>query len=206
MFSNLRTLIDAPVITKDGDEKHVRNLLFDDQSWCIRFLVVEVGSWLARQLVVVQTDVVDPPDWAKQLMQTNLSTDELLKSPEVDAEKPVSRQQQLALNKHFGWPDHMSDWYTPPIATHREFPVDSHDDPHLRGALDLVGYEVWTTDGNLGVLEDYVLQPASWRIKYLMVRVGDWVFGRRQFVPVRSVKAISWAHHRVILDPRWKAA
>jgi hypothetical protein len=208
MFCHLRTLADALVITRDGDQKPIRNFLFDDRSWSIRFLVVDVGSWFARRLVVIPTTVVDEPDWAKKVVAAHLTKDQLLKSPNVDSAKPVSRQQQLALNELFGWADFAYDWCIPRalVPAQRGFPVHTQDDPHLRSTLDLTGYQVWATDGYLGRLEDFVLEQASWHINYLMVKVGDWVLNREQFVSTLSVRAISWADHRVTLDRRRNAA
>jgi hypothetical protein len=208
MFCHLRTLLGAPVITTDGCTKPVCNFLFDDQSWSIRFLVVDVGSWFVRRLVVVPTTVVDTPDWGKKVVAAHLTADQLLKSPDVASAKPVSRQQQLALNEYLGWPDYVSDWWIPSalVPAQREFPVRAQNDPHLRATLDLTGYQVWATDGCLGMLEDFVLEQASWHINYLMVKVGDWVFSRQQFVSTLSVKAISWADHRVTLGQGRRAA
>jgi len=208
MFCSLGTLVDSRVITRDGDEKRVRNFLFNDQSWSIRFLVVEVGSWLARRLVVIPVCAVDKPDWTKKVVAAHLTTDELLRSSDVDTEKPVSRQQQLALNEHFGLPAHDSYSFIPPalVPAQRVFPTHAEDDPHLRGTLDVTGYQVWTPDGCLGLLEDFVLEPASWHIKYLIVKVGDWVHRHDQLISTHRVKAISWAYHRVTLDGNRDAA
>jgi hypothetical protein len=202
MFRSLRTLVDAPVVTSDGGEKGVRNFLFDDQSWSIRFLVVDVGNWLNRRLVVVSTADVDEPDWTTKTVPAHLTREELLKSPHADAHKPVSRQQQLALREHFGWRDRADTQFIPSalVPAQREFSIGNHDDPHLRGTFDLTGYEVWATDGYLGLLEDFVLEQTSWHINYLMVKVGDWVYSHEKFVSTACVKAISWANHRVTLD------
>jgi hypothetical protein len=202
MFRNLRALINGPLVARDGEEQRVRNFLFDDQSWSIRFVVIEVGTWASRRLSVIPTAVVSEPDWEKKAVTAYLAKEQLLKSPDADSVKPVSRQQQLALNKHFGWTDHVSDWAIPSalVPTQREFPALTPDDPHLRGVLDITGYEVWTTDGYLGLLEDFVLEQASWHINYLLVDCGDWVRRREQFISTLWVRAISWANHRVTLD------
>jgi hypothetical protein len=159
-----------------------------------------VGSWLARRLVIVPAAVAKP-DWTKKVVSAHLTKDQLLESPDVDSQKPVSRQQQLALNEHFGWSENVFDWFIPSalVPARREFPVHSHDDPHLRGALDLTGYRVFAADGYLGTLEDFVLEQASWHINYLIVKVGGWVYGHEQLISNLCVEAISWAHHRVSL-------
>ena len=52
MFHDLETLIESSVIATDGEMGSVRNFLFDEQSWTIRYLVVDVGNWLKRRAVV----------------------------------------------------------------------------------------------------------------------------------------------------------
>ena len=53
MHSVLNALVGSPIIATDGETGSIRNFLFDDQSWKIRYLVVDVGNWLKRQDVVI---------------------------------------------------------------------------------------------------------------------------------------------------------
>jgi hypothetical protein len=73
-------------------------------------------------------------------------------------------------------------------------------DPHLRDTTNLLGYEVWSTGRRVGILSDFIMEPTSWHIKYLSVKVGDWVYHEGRFVPTLSVQSISWGTHRVTLN------
>jgi hypothetical protein len=44
------------------------------------------------------------------------------------------------------------------------------------------------------------MEPNSWHIKYLSVKVGDWVYHEERFVPTLTVQNISWGIHRVTLN------
>jgi hypothetical protein len=46
----------------------------------------------------------------------------------------------------------------------RKYPVHTSEDPHLRSAWDLAGDEVWATDGEMGRVEGFIMDDASWRI------------------------------------------
>jgi hypothetical protein len=63
----------------------------------------------------------------------------------------------------------------------------------------VVGYEVWARDGEIGRLEGFIVDDASWHLGYLDVKTGDWLHSRSVLVPTRSVESISWAHRRVQL-------
>jgi hypothetical protein len=201
MFTSLETLMKIPLVTTDGQEHQVRSLLFDDRSWTIRFLVADAGSWFTRRQVVICTDATEEPDWTKKVIPAKLTHQELVRCADASSVRPVSQQQQLALKKYFGWPESEPRSYVPAalVPAQREFPVQANDDPHLRDTTDLLGYEVWSTDRRVGILSDFIMEPNSWHIKYLFVKVGDWVYHEERFVPTLTVQSISWGAHRVTL-------
>jgi hypothetical protein len=202
MFTSLTTLMmETPLVTRDREEHQVCSLLFDDRSWNISFLVVDVGSWFSRRRVVIRADVVDGPDWTKKTIAANLTHQELVRCADVLSVRPVSQQQQLALKKYFGWPDSEPSSCVPSalVPAQREFPVQANDDPHLRDTMNLLGYEVWSTERRVGILSDFIMEPNSWHIKYLSVKVGDWVRREERFVPSLNVQSISWGMHRLTL-------
>jgi hypothetical protein len=89
MLHDLDTLTGSSVIATDGEMGSIRNFLFDDQSWTIRYLVVDVGSWLTRRAVVLAITAVEQPDWVKKTFHVHLTKEQVRHSPDVDTEKPV---------------------------------------------------------------------------------------------------------------------
>lgn len=194
MFHSLATLLNFPLITTDGEKRPMRSFLFDDRSWTIRYLSVDAGKWYAPRLVVIPASAADVPDWSNRIVASHLSLEELLASPGPDTIRPVSRQQQLAWNLMFGWPDRDPYWCGP-AAPGMEFSVEG-DDPHLRRTEDLATYEIWGRDGRLGMLEGFFLKEGSWHIDYLLIRSGEWTY-REKVLPTLQVSSISWGQHRV---------
>ena len=66
MLCDLKALIGSPVVATDGEMGSVRNFLFDDQSWKVRYLVVDVGNWLKRRDVVLPITALEKPDWTNR--------------------------------------------------------------------------------------------------------------------------------------------
>ena len=122
-------------------------------------------------------------------------------SPVVDTEKPVSRQQEIAMREYWGplacWVN--SEFFPSSIPAGAEYPVHTAEDPHLRSTSPMVGYHVWATDGDFGILEGFVMDEASWHLGYLDVKSGDWLQNRSVLVPTRWVQSVSWADFRVNL-------
>lgn len=199
VFHTLGLLLRFPVITADGEKRPIQGFLFDDRSWLVQYLIVEGGSWLASQPVVLSTAAVDAPDWKGKRVRTQLTLQQLLSSPPAATVRPVSRQQELAWSRHFGWPSEEARWRFPAMAAQREFEGSESDDPHLRKAGDIRGYEVWGAQGAMGSLEGYLVGDKSWHIGYLAVRAREWAQGEH-LIPTRRVCGISWGEHRVWLE------
>jgi uncharacterized protein YrrD len=202
MFHSLETLTNASVIATDGEIGTVRGFLFDDQSWTIRYLIIDVGSWLSRRAVVLAIAAVEEPDWTKRTFRVHLTKEQVRNSPDIDTEMPVSRQQEIAMKEYFGWPAYWEDsefGFLSSVPTGTEYPVHTKENSHLRSAWGLLGYAVWATDRELGRLEGFIMDDASWHLGYLDVKAGDWLHRRSVLVPTRWVESISWADRRLTL-------
>ena len=195
MLCDLKSLIGSPVVATDGETGSVRSFLFDDQSWKVRYVVVDVGNWLKRRDVVLPITALEKPDWTAATCRAHLTKEQVRNSPDVDAEKPVSRQQEIAMRDYFGplacWVD--SEFGMSSMPTGIEYPVKTPGAPHLRSTSRVTGYHVWATDGDFGVLEGFVMDEAIWHVGYLDVRGGDWLHNRSVLIPTRWVQSVSWA-------------
>jgi len=205
MLRSLEILIGASIRATDGEIGRFYNFLFDDQDWMIRYLVVDVGNWLSRRYVVISVSAIDQPDWKTKTFRANLTREQVRNSPDVDSKKPVSRQQEIAMSEYYKWPTYWDTITNPEFRVvspppGREYPVHTNEDPHLRSAEDVVGYEVWAKDEVIGRLEHFIVDHAAWHIGYLDVKTGDWLHSRSILVPTRWVSSVSWGDHRVTLD------
>jgi hypothetical protein len=202
MLHDLNSLTGSSLIATDGEMGSVRNFLFDDISWTIRYLIVDVGTWHQRRNVVLPITAIEQPDWAKRIFHVQLTREQVRDSPDVDTEKPVSRQQEIAMEEYWG---KMAYWVSTNlgggalIPTGRKYPIRTKEDPDLRSVLNLIDYEVWATDGEIGRLEGLIMDEASWHLGYLDVKAGDWLRDRSLLIPTRWVMSVSWADLRINL-------
>jgi hypothetical protein len=202
MLHTLSDLMGYSAHATDGEIGSVRNFLFDDITWEIRYLVVDVGRWLEHRNVVLAISTVEKPNRENKTFNVHLTKEQVRVSPDVDAEKPVSRQQEIAMEEYFGklatWVHRNLDWGAP-IPTGRKYPVHSKEDPHLRSARNMFGYEIRGTDGEIGRLEGFITDDASWHIGYLDVKAGRWLLDRSVLIPTRWIESVSWDNCRVNL-------
>ncbi len=65
----------------------------------------------------------------------------------------------------------------PPIEPPTE-PVSALEDPHLRDSGEMVAYHLQAQDGELGHVNDLVLDDQDWSIRYFVVDTRTWWQGK----------------------------
>lgn len=200
MIHDLEDLNDASVHAVDGAIGRVCNILFDDRSWTVRYLVVDVRTWMVRHDVVIPVEAIKRLAWDVKSIDVQLTRAELRASPGLDSLRPVSRQQEIAVRKYYGWPKYWrEDEFPSPARGKKDFPPGTGDDPHLRSTEDINGYTVWELNEDLGRIESFVMEDSSWHIGYVAVKTGTWLHHRSMLIPTRWVESISWSQSRVWL-------
>lgn len=195
MLRNVTSLLGTPILAKDGEIGHLNDVLFDDQSWVVRYFVVETGKWLSGRRVLLSPFSVLEPKWEKRVLPVNLRIEEIRRSPDIDVDLPVYRQQEIAMAQHYGWPG-----YWPMAAAHlRENEGESTGDPSLRSVKEVLTYKLKTLDGEMGRMDDLIVEDVNWFIRFLLLSAGSWLNEQKLLVATRWVGSISWANKEVFL-------
>jgi hypothetical protein len=72
-----------------------------------------------------------------------------------------------------------------------------HGDAQLRSTSQVVGYAIGATDGDLGHVEDFLFDDATWAIRYMVVDTSNWWFGKHVIVAPEWISEISWDRRTV---------
>lgn len=195
MLRNLTSLLDVSILAKDGNIGHLRDVLFHDRSWVVRYFVVETGSWFSGRRVLLSPFGFLQPEWEKRVLPVDLTIEEVRQSPDVDTDLPVYRQQEIAMTRHYGWPTYWTMEASQPPGEKSE----SEGDPNLRSANEILTYKVKTSDGDLGRMDDLVVEDANWFIRFLVLSAGSWSEGQKLLVATRWVGSVSWANKEVFV-------
>jgi hypothetical protein len=103
LLRSLMELAGYSVQATDGTIGKVSEFYFDDTKWGIRYLVVDTGNWLTGKKVLLSPVALEQPDWKQHAFPVSLSMHDVKTSPDIDTDKPVARQHELDLHKHYGW-------------------------------------------------------------------------------------------------------
>ncbi len=82
----------------------VTDFLFDDESWVVRYLVVQTGEWLSDRSVLISPIAIGHPARSYRTLRVPMTTDQVRNSPSVDTHEPVSRQYELEYFGYYGLP------------------------------------------------------------------------------------------------------
>lgn len=104
MLRKLHDLHDFAIHASDGIIGHIRDFYFDDHAWVVHYFVVETGSWLSSRKVLISPIGTGGPDWQEIVLPASITMDQIRNSPEIDTEKPVSRQHEGEFFEHYAYP------------------------------------------------------------------------------------------------------
>ena len=104
MLHALNNLEDNVIHATDGEITRSKNFYFDDKQWVIRYLVVETGSWLFCQKVLLSPIPIKSLNLQDNTLTVSISREQVKTSPDIDTEKPVSRQYEIDYMKHDSYP------------------------------------------------------------------------------------------------------
>jgi hypothetical protein len=62
------------------------------------------------------------------------------------------------------------------------------------------GFHVHATDGDIGHVDDFLLEESSWQIRYLVVDTTNWLGGKWVAVSPSSVTRIDWSNREVYVS------
>jgi uncharacterized protein YrrD len=87
----------------DGSIGHVKDFIFDDESWAIRYLVVDTRNWWpGGRKVLVATRWIDRIEWADNKVFTSLTREQVKASPEYHEADRLERADEKRLHDAYG--------------------------------------------------------------------------------------------------------
>ncbi len=83
---------------------HVEDFIVDDESWEIRYLVIDTSNWWVGKKVLVAPHWASHISWSERNVYVDLSRQAIKKSPEWNASAPINRQYEARLYDYYGRP------------------------------------------------------------------------------------------------------
>jgi hypothetical protein len=175
----------------DGRLGTVIDLLFDDASWTMRWLVVRTGDWFPNHDVLLPVSAVGQLDPVRREFRVALTVQQIRDSPRIERDLPVSRQEEA------GSPLRRA--AVGRLAGYAVLSASGANDPHLRSMEAVLGHLVHANDGLIGHVDDFLVDDAAWSIRFIKIDTRDWGPARRVSLSPRLVRRIDWLARAVHL-------
>lgn len=200
MMRSLMDLLRYEVTAIDGEVGYVVNFLLDDERWAVRYLVVQTRGPLfpdGRRVLISPISFLHA-DWLTHRFHVALTKEVLAKSPTINADQPVSRAQERAFDDYYGLKSYWHDEHGVPPSDVLKSSQGS--DMHLRSAEEIVGYRVQGTDDTIGHIENFIVDDATWQLRYLVINTRNWWFGKKVLVAPHWATQVGWKDGTVYID------
>ena len=222
MLHSVNNLKGFHIGAKDGEIGKIDHAYFDDERWVIRYLIADVGAWLAGRKVLISPYAVRGIDRRAVRVDTQLTRAEIEHSPDIDTNMPVSRQMEAAYTRYYRYPAYWAGGYAglwgwgampvmgvDPVAREEALRREKEgeaalrnatSDVHLRSTQEVIGYHIQATDGSVGHVEDILFDDRNWAINYFVVDTRNWWPGQHVLISPQRIVSVSWPDRSVVVD------
>jgi hypothetical protein len=209
MLVKAKSLTGYKLQSLDGEIGKVKEFYFDDRFWAVRYLVADTGGWLTGRQVLISPYALISANTEEQHLTVDLTKKQIEDSPPLSSDKPVSQQFEVSYYGYYGWPTYWGSslmWGPYAYIAHdpekwREPTNDEKAwDPHLRSTHDVSGYHIQAEDGEIGHVEDFVIDDVTWAIRYLIVDTRNWWTGNKVLISPKWIERVSWDESKVFVN------
>lgn len=214
MIYAMQQLIDMSIHTADLEIGKVCDIHFDDQRWVARYLLIETSQRRGVRKVPISPIAVRGINWNERRIQINLTLEQLSGAPAIDSEIPLSREQEIALFHYYGYPDYQQGhllWGATPYPLIPSTALLNLDHPadlsqqfggnrSLHSAKTVIDYSLLTADLHMEHMEGFLIDSASWAIRYLVVSAEKGWSDKQVVILPTSVKKLDVKRKIVLVD------
>jgi hypothetical protein len=87
--------------TLDGELGHVEDFIIDDETWAIRYLIIDTHNWWPGKKVLVSPQWIERVSWGERKVFVNLSRETIKQSPEYTEASLLTREYETELHRHY---------------------------------------------------------------------------------------------------------
>jgi hypothetical protein len=180
----------------DCDFGSLCNVYINETDWKVGYFVVQTGGWLHDRSVLISPVTLRTPFWQEEdFVHVDLTRQEILDLPSIDAAKPVSRRQEELMNAYFGWPAYWNCKPADPLLPTAGMIETGGGE--LRSLRELTVYSaVGKDDCELGRISDFIGYEPDWTVPYVVIETSG-ALSNKRFIPTWLIERIDWAQKEV---------
>jgi hypothetical protein len=213
MLRQIRELGTYRLHATDGDIGHLEQFYFDDRDWKITYFVVDIGTWLHGKKVLMRPSAIIGVDARTKTINAAFTKQEVKDSEDVGMHKPEGLEQPHDYSLYLGWAYYLG--LNAFNDSDRELVGRAHDleknktsehsfrqayDEHLRSSKLVSRYHVMAVDGEIGQIEDGIVDDHTWTIQYVVSTARNWWSSKKVLLPTEWILWVSAAESNVYVS------
>jgi sporulation protein YlmC with PRC-barrel domain len=220
MLRRLEELQGYELAAPDGIVGTLNDVFLDDETWTVRYFAVDTGLWLGR-LVLVSPISIESPDWQGRRIPLRVTRDEIERSPDLLSRARFTREEEREFAAYYGYPQYWGGsnvwgWagvpgaltaappagYVPSTALEQDASGADTDalTTSIFSSRDLRGYHIHALDGEIGHVDDFILDEDTWSIRYLQIDTSNWIGGKTVLLAARWIQRIDPADGKIHVE------
>jgi hypothetical protein len=86
---------------QDGEIGHVGDFVIDDETWTIRYLIVDTQNWWPGKKVLIPTQWIERISWEESKVFIHMTREAVRQSPEYTDQTLITRDHEIQLHRHY---------------------------------------------------------------------------------------------------------
>lgn len=170
MLKNAQHLIGYTLESSDGEVGQIKGFHCDDQRWAIHYLIADMGQWFRNRQILIPPSVITGVNAKRQTIEINLTKQQIDVIPTLARSETETRKRQ------------------------------DPRDPHLRSSDNLISSQVQGKDGELGHIEDFLIDLETWAIRYFIIDTHLWWLTKKVIFSSLWIKHVNWLEAKVYVN------
>jgi hypothetical protein len=197
MLYTASRLAGATIAASDGEIGSVDDLLFDAADWTVRWVSVDTGGWLSGRKVLLPPSCLGEPRDDGRSLPVSLTRQQVENSPPSENEEALlSRRYEETMLTHYAltpyWSDADTFLATPGLVGTGIVPPAVDSPRTLHSMREVTSTDIHATDGEIGHVEDFLVDSAGWAVRYLIADTRNWLPGKKVLISPRWLHGTGW--------------
>jgi hypothetical protein len=171
MLNKAKSLTGFTLECLDGKIGKVKEFIFDDKLWTVRYLVADIGNRFTDRQVLISPQALGAVMRDEQQIIINLTKKQIEDTLSQDSEILKKCTQGLKA-RDFLW----------------------------RNTHDVSGHQIQAADGKVGHVDDFIIDDEMWEIRCLVVDTRNWWPGKKVLVSSKWIERVSCRERKVFVN------
>jgi hypothetical protein len=212
MKHSIKELLGYDIEAMDGTKAQVKDFLFDEETWIIRYLEADFGNLFNSKRILIPRMLLKNSNIGDKKFYVDINKNRLESYPKPEDELTVSRRYEEELHKYYGLDTYWgfsypypgagattglgtSDYISPRASRVPSSLVDEEDlGTSLHSFNEVKGYSIQAVDGDLGHIDDLIIDDVDWQVAFFVVDTSNWMpWSKKVILDINQIDDISFA-------------